>query len=444
MKTNIPKNPLLTHEGSVARNISPLAQLSRSVMSCLLWEGEFYESGVTIAERIKELVPLCSPLEVSTLAQVARTEMKLRHVPLLIAGELCRHPHVHPRDRHLLSDCVDAVIQRPDELAEFCSIWQLANPGKPLSKSLSAQAKKGLAKAFGKFEEYALAKYNRDGKVKLRDVLFLSHPKPRDLAQDALWKRLIADQLTTPDTWEVSLSGGADKAKTFTRLLVDGKLGALALLRNLRNMQQAGVIDSVIKEGLRFMRTERVLPFRFISAAKHAPQLEPDLEAAMFRSLGDHEKLEGRTILLVDISGSMDAKISGKSDLMRTDAAYALAMLLREICPEILIASFSTQVKEIPLRRGFALRDAINSSQGHGGTDLGNAVQWANQQKPHRLIVITDEQSQTRVPDPTMALAYLINVASAKNGVGYGKWHHIDGWSEKVIDYLLASEKSNR
>ena len=102
--------------------------------------------------------------------------------------------------------------------------------------------KKGLAAAFPKFDEYALAKYDRGGPVKLRDVLFLAHAKPRDEAQAEVWKRLIAGELTTPDTWEVALSSsGADKREAWERLLREQKLGALALLRNLRNMREAGV-----------------------------------------------------------------------------------------------------------------------------------------------------------------------------------------------------------
>ena len=103
---------------------------------------------------------------------------------------------------------------------------------------LSGQVKKGLAAAFPKFDEYQLAKYDRGGPIKLRDVLFLCHAKPRDAAQAGVWKKLIWGRLTTPDTWEVALSSGADKREAWERLLRENKLGALALLRNLRNMRR--------------------------------------------------------------------------------------------------------------------------------------------------------------------------------------------------------------
>jgi 60 kDa SS-A/Ro ribonucleoprotein len=159
---------------------------------------------------------------------------------------------------------------------------------------LSAQVKKGLAAAFTKFDEYALAKYNRDAPVKLRDVLFLSHAKPVDAAQEALWKRLVEGELATPDTWEVALSAGEDKTASWERLLAERKLGALALLRNLRNIKAAKADEKLVREAIRSMRTERVLPFRFIAAARYAPQWERELEEAMFRCVAEQEKLGGQ------------------------------------------------------------------------------------------------------------------------------------------------------
>jgi len=433
---------LQTHEGGPARRVSPELQLRRSVLACLLWEDQFYEDGVAIAGRIAELVPKVEPERVAALAVEARTAMKLRHAPLLLVREMARHK----THRALVAETLATVIQRADELAEFVAIyWQ--NGRAPLS----AQVKKGLAAAFTKFDEYALAKYDRAGPVKLRDVLFLCHAKPRDEAQAALWKRLITGELTPPDTWEVVLSSGADKRESWERLLAERKLGALALLRNLRNMKDAGVREELVLEALHAMKTEHVLPFRFIAAARYAPQWEEALEQAMFacvtthpgqeKARMGHPKLKGKTILLIDVSGSMVAPLSRRSEMMRTDAAYGLAVLLREICEQVSVYSFSNELKRIAPRRGFALRDAIEASQGHMGTYLGKALDEIDENYD-RLIVITDEQAHDSVPSPK-AQGYMINVASYKNGVGYGKWTHIDGWSESVIEYIRELERAS-
>jgi 60 kDa SS-A/Ro ribonucleoprotein len=423
---------LRTHEGAPARHLTPELHLRRSVSACLLWEDQFYEDGVAIAGRIAELVPQVEAEKVAALAVEAREQMKLRHVPLLLVREMARH-NTH---RALVAETLARVIQRADELAEFVAIyWQ--NGRVPLS----AQVKKGLAAAFTKFDEYALAKYNRPNAVKLRDVLFLSHAKPLDEAQATLWKRLIAGELVAPDTWEVALSSGANKREAWERLLSERKLGALALLRNLRNMKTAQVDDDLVVKSLLAMKSDRVLPFRFIAAARYAPQWEEPLELAMFACLSGREKLPGKTILLVDVSGSMVAPLSNRSEMLRTDAAYGLAALLRETCEAVSVYSFSNELKRIAARRGFALRDAIENSQEHGGTYLGKALSEITE--PYdRLIVITDEQSHDSVPSP-QGRGYMINVASFKNGVGYGKWTHIDGWSESVIEYVRELERAD-
>jgi hypothetical protein len=156
-----------------------------------------------------------------------------------------------------------------------------------------------------------------------------------------LESRRAGRRVATPDTWEVALSSGADKRTAWERLLSERKLGALALLRNLRNLREAGVSDELVLGALRSMKTERALPFRFIAAARYAPQWEETLEQAMFGSVAAQEKLKGKTVLLVDVSGSMIAPLSRRSEMLRTDAAYGLAILLREICDDVAVYSFS-------------------------------------------------------------------------------------------------------
>jgi len=430
-KTNVKKEKVFTHEGAPALQVNPELQLRRSVLSCLLWEREFYEDGVSIAERIATTIPRVKAEKVAAIAVEARSKYHLRHVPLWIIREMAR------LDSHkgLVADTLEQVIQRADELTEFIALyWK--NGRQPLS----AQVKRGLAAAFQKFDEYALSKYDRPGQVKLRDVLFLCHAKPKDDEQATLWQRLADGKMKTPDTWETSLSDGADKRETFERLMNEEKLGGLAFLRNLRNMLQADVNEEKIKmyfqEPKRFTR---VLPFRFIAAARYAPQMEPDIEKAMLSALFEYDKLPGKTLLLIDVSGSMGAALSSRSEMSRMDTAAALAVLTREICEEVRIFAFSNSCLEVPPRRGFALRDAVIGSQPHGGTYLGTAVEKLNGIGYDRLVVFTDEQSHDRVPDP-QGCGYMINVASYQNGIGYGKWTHIDGFSEAVLDWMQAYE----
>lgn len=426
-----------TREGARATRFTPEMELKRALMNCLLWEDQFYEDGVAIADRIRALVPKVAPAKVAQLAIEAREVMKLRHAPLLVIREMARSE----KHRALVAETLDRVIQRPDEMTELLAIYWADALGPMQQRKrqpVSAQVKKGLARALTKFDAYQLAKWDRDGAVRIRDVLFLVHAKPKDAEQAKVWKQLVDGELASPDTWEVSLSAGKSKRETFERLIAERKLGGLALLRNLRLMQTAQVPRETIAGAIEAMRTDRILPYRFITAARYAPDFEPELEAAMLKSVKDHVRLPGRTRLLIDVSGSMFATLSAQSEMTRAEAACGLAILAREICDEVEIFTFSNEVVKVPPRRGFALRDAIISSQPHGGTYLGKAVTEIDR-KGDRLIVFTDEQSHDQVPEPR-ARGTMVNVASYQHGVGHGAWTRVNGFSEAVVAWIAASE----
>ena len=471
MRTNVAAVPATTlnHEGTRVLAISPFLELRRLVMSLMLFEKNFYGTGEAIAARIKELVPIVGFTQVAALAVEARNGMKLRHAPLFLARELARKS-----PGRAMGDLLVEIIQRPDEITEFLAIyWRDGHV--PISR----QVKVGLARALRRFGEHQLSKYNGgDGAVRLRDVLFLVHAMPADAKGDgnviaaietekysrgevhrhreSILSRLVADTLAPAETWESMLSGGADKKAAFTHLILDKKLGALAMIRNLRKMLEVGVDHELIRQGLGEMNTERVLPFQFITAARHAPMFEPQLEAAMFRCLEGATRFAGRTALVVDASPSMwQDKISEKSEMTRFDAAAALAILVREICDEVRVYAFNTDGFEVPPRRGFALAEALGKNRRDASCG-GSAVALANRDGYDRIIVITDGQwhylapgSTSRYmsgkaedvsPPPLTSKAFMVNIAATRCGVGYGKWHSIDGWSEAVLEYVQAVE----
>jgi 60 kDa SS-A/Ro ribonucleoprotein len=429
-----------THEGAPIRGWAPTPEqlLRRSVMSCFLWEKEFYEGGDPIAERIRMLAGQVDPVVVGELAVEVRHTHNLRHAPLMLIMGLLDRQKKPTGDRHPdLKSVIARVISRPDEMGELVSLyWN----GK--RRPLANQLRKGIALAFGKFDEYQLTKWDQNSAaVSVRDVMFLSHPKPADEDRAALYKRIADKETTPPDTWEVALSGGADKKETFTRLLTEGKLGYLALLRNLRNMTQAGVDPELMANAIVNHRGQgNVLPFRYVAAARACPQMSGPLDQALTAKVAGMEPLLGKTIVLVDVSGSMTGALSARSDLTRMDAAATLATI---IPGQVEVYSFSNTVRRVDFRREGTIDriKEIIGSQHHGGTALGEAVRKINKEPHDRLIVITDEQSHDRVPDPVAKQAYMINVASYQNGVSYTPhWTNINGFSESVLKFIGEKE----
>lgn len=429
--------PLFTKEGAPSSNVPPLQRLRRLSLACMLWEDTFYVDGESSATLIEHVCQKVKAKDILELAVECHQKGLLRHVPLYLVVQAIKKRD----DEADVKNAIFNICTRPDQMTELLSIYW-----KDGKKPITAKMKKGLAKAFHRFDEYQLAKYNRDTPVKLRDVLFLSHPKPLNKEQDALWKRLINNELNTPDTWEVNLSAGNDKKQSFEKLLTEGKLGKLAIIRNFRNMHESGVPKDLVEREL-LKNGRPLLPFQFLMAAKCCPHWEDLADKSMIQSIENKPKLSGVTILLLDVSGSMDYAMSGKSKTLRTDAACGIAILLREICEKLEIFSFSDSLQYVPLRRGMALRDAILSSQPHQGTYLGAAIQFIQNNKKKdvhidRIIVVTDEQTHDVVPKVDADHCYILNVGSEENGIkNNGQWMTISGFSESCIDYIIESEK---
>lgn len=423
-----------THNKGKSSKTSNEQILRRSVTSCLLWEDTFYEDGEAIADRIQKYAKKCDPEFVSLLAVEVRKEHGIRHASLWLAMSL------FGVDNRLAKETLLEVISRADEIPEAVAMYWI-NGKKPLP----AQMKKALAEAFHKFDAYQISKYFRpNDDITLRDVMFLCHPKPKSKKQKKLFDDLTNKTLTPPDTWEVALSSGKDKAETFTRLMQEKKLGYLALLRNLRNMVSSGVETKLIVESIKNGNKRGVLPHQFYNAYSEVDQkaIQNALEQAMVDALNSQEKLAGKTILLVDCSGSMHFKQRSNIKNAATTAA-----LIKSVCEESVIVPFGYETgSELPQSGMDLIKKIVETNL--GGTDVSQSIKTVQSRYKNdydRIIVITDEQSSSRnrIPknDPNVK-GYFINVASYKNGVSYEEtWNHIDGFSHKVVDYIREFEK---
>jgi hypothetical protein len=370
---------------------------------------------------------------IAALAIEARHMMGLRHVPLYLLCLLAER-------RELKAEIVEEVICRADEPAELLALWW-----KDGWRPIPGQIKKGLALALRKFDAYQVAKYaTRKGAVRLRDVIRLVHPKPETVEQTQVWERVVRGTIRAPDTWESLLSAGHDKLKTWTYLLEERKLGTLALLRNLRHFEEAGVSSELVTAALAEANLRGILPHQFIAAASHAPEYRDELEILMARVLDGEDRWPGDTVIAVDCSGSMGNRLSSHGTLTRLDAAAGVAIHLQGVCERVRVFAVAILSKEIKDVIGFQLRDVFDTAwyEIGSGTRLGSCLNAIREKVPKydRLVLITDEQSSDPIPDPWRRRGYIVNVASAKNGIGYGSWVHIDGWSANVVRYIREAE----
>lgn len=438
--------------GNVAARQDSLPLLRRAVLANLLWEELAYQDGKSVTDEIDRLVPLCDPQDVFDLAVEAREQQKLRHTPLYLAVRMCRSE----QHRKLVGKLLPRIITRADMLSDFLALYW-----KDGKCPICNQVKVGLAESFHNFDEYQFAKYDRDNAVKLRDVLFLARPVPRDDKETELFRKIAERSLETPKTWEVMLSSGADKKESWTELIRENRLGALAMLRNISGMKSAGVDQKDILKGLENINGTMLLPLDYLKAAKMNPEFREHIEETMSRSYAKLPVLPGNTLFIVDVSGSMDCSMSAKSDFSRIDAAAAMAMLAVNQCENCRIVCTAGHSYErggeqefiqYPAK-GFELHKQILDSRSRVG-GLGiftrQALDWCrktfNEESFDRIIVFSDSQDQDRLngskPQPFGTYNYICDVSAHTRGVNYeGVWTaEISGFSDHFLTYIAAME----
>lgn len=375
MKFNIFKkteNIGTNYEGAKAYKLTPELELYAAVVTAGL-NDNFYEKADKRLERIQELMLKNEASYVAKLAIYTRNEMYMRSVPMVLAVELAK---LNSGDA-VVSKTVAGVVKRADEITELLAYYQIANKRNGTKKlnRLSKQVQKGLSVAFNQFDEYQFAKYNRDAEVKLRDALFLVHPKAKDENQQALFNKIAANELAVPYTWETELSALGqvkyenEKAKItavtakWEELIDSGKIGYMALMRNLRNILEANVSVQHIKKVCAYLSNEtavansKQLPFRFLAAYREIKILKSEYVTMILNALEDAvvasaKNLKGfdeevRVLIACDVSGSMQTAVSAKSKVMLYDIGLMLGMLLQSKCKRVVTGMFGDVWKVI-------------------------------------------------------------------------------------------------
>lgn len=454
MKTNVAtkRHGPVTHEGGPAYiNKDATLQLRRLVSACFLFENQYYESGQDVAARIHEVAARVETSALIDEMKRAKELMGLRHAPLWLALELLKRP-----GSDTIGNAVASIITRVDEIPEIVALYQMGQRSKPLSKQL----KRALRMAFNKFDQYQFSKYDRDGLYNVRDVMFLVHPKPADDEHKAIFKMLANQTLPPAETWEVALSGiGTQPGMTpderkqarvlaWSGLLTRNKIGALALLRNLRNMSADGIPGALVTDALRTAKLGyKIFPHQIYAAWKNAPNYSSQLNMLLRRALESFPTMGGTTVLLVDVSDSMNQKISGRSEMSRMESASMLALMIGQMCSgNVQLYTFSNNLVQVPFEPAFSMIDRIKQSQHNSGTDFGSAVDAMVMRGMFngvdRFIVITDEQARNS-PTKTVTVPnkYVVNVGTDEAGIRCTKnWRHIDGFSNAVPEWIVGEE----
>lgn len=497
MRFNLPirdRDAVRNYEGAQAYALNPALALYAAVVTASL-SDQFYETAPDRLVRIRELVAQNDPYFVAQLAVYARETMHLRSVPLVLAVELAR---LHAGDG-LVGRLVSRVVQRADEIAELLACYQSANgrTGTKRLNRLSKQVQRGLAEAFNRFDAYQFAKYDRvasdrAAEVRLRDALFLVHPKAKSGEQQAIFDQIATDALPTPYTWETELSAlgqrgfDSDAARqaafraTWEELIFSGKVGYMALLRNLRNLLEAGVSREAVAHVARVLgnahavANSKQLPFRFLSAYRevkavqsgHVPLVLDALERAVAHAAANIRGFDEttRVVLAADVSGSMQRPVSARSNVQNFDVGLLLAMLLQSRCAYVTTGMFGDRWKAIQVPRTNILANVEEFHRREGEVGYATNGHLVVQDLLDRRVVadkvmlFTDCQlwdshtgNQTGLaavwrrykilaPQARLYLFDLAGYGNAPLRVNDADVAFIAGWPDKIFDVLAALE----
>jgi hypothetical protein len=430
------KPDTITHEGGAGFSRKPKSELFLLAVTNMVGEKTFYEDATDRDARFEALisqVALADPDWIARFVPYLRNTMNMRSASIVMAAELVHTKLTQPVAASTITNrtIVRSAIARADEMAEFIGYWRSR-----FGKSLPMPVKRGIADAAVHFiNERNAIKWDGQGKpIRFADILDIVHPTPVAPWQATLWKHLLDERhghatevpeaLTTlrayrtaqalegdafrssfPEvaehfTWETASSKYGKLDAAFWQALVP-HMGYMALLRNLRNLDGATVDETTIEIVRKKLRDpdevakSRQFPMRFLSAWKTVVGMRwaETLETALGLSVLNVPELRGRTLVLVDVSGSMAGALSAKSDLARWEAAavFGAALAVRNDGD---LVTFDTTSRKVPAAKGGSILrvvDVIRTQVG-GGTNTVDAV-LSNYKGHDRIVILTDEQA---------------------------------------------------
>lgn len=359
-------------------------------------DNSFYESDRKQQARFIELTNLVIDKYgaefAGKCAMFARNDLGMRSTSQLVAAMLNGQSFQHKRDFY------KAFCHRPDDMSEIFAAVDM------LGGKHSHAMIRGFADYMSGLSEYSVMKYQMKGKrYNMYDLINIVHPK-NDAINDYMNGKCEA-----ADTWEVNISTGKDSWKN----MVEGnRLGYLALIRNLNNILNEDVDDEWIKRNLVdqiinevAIKKSLVFPYQIYTAYRNLKvqnfAVITALDAAFRIACGNMPKLDGNSVIMLDVSGSMNDRYGDKSSMTikEVGACYAAALYINGNCDFI---KFGTSAKASTFKKACGpfqvIREMCNNEDCGWGTYIVSAFNLIASKKYTRIFVISDMQVMKSAP----------------------------------------------
>jgi hypothetical protein len=487
-----PFGKALSKNGNLQTVKGPEQILFETLVSTLYGNDSYYESSnakvkrmVTALDQVVSTHGLKGARYALNVARFAREEMFIRTMPIVMVVELAKIL----RDKNLVlenfKEAIGYLIQRADELTDMYA-YSLTTFGSKTKIPLAI--KKGVALAFNKFDAYQLGKYNRSEGLRFRDLLRIVHPKPADEVHAELFNKIMAETLESPYTWEVELSKNGQlpkeeqksKAALWTELINrvgSGSMGYMALIRNLRNMKEAGISDETwvtvanrIKDPVGVSKSKQ-LPFGFINAhdvakASGVPTVVLNaITEATELSIKNIPELGKRVWIILDSSGSMGGigYQYGRNDIssnnnspIKVGAIFSAALMkASKDAFEAKFTMFDNYAQHVDLNSSdsiFTLYEKIMARNAGGGTNLQSAFDMKSGLgfEPDTVVILSDmevnrlsSRGQNIFSSDCVKVAVNLNSGNTTPISEWSGWTQLSGWSERIFQFVRFTREGD-
>lgn len=399
----IPKG--LSGNGNIQYVKNSKTMLLEIATSVLYGKDQFYNTADQLYQNMKSAVnSLVLANEFDYIANVclfARKVMDMRTYPIAIVVEFANALAVHKKSYANMRNLVKDVISRGDELTELYG-YSLTIFGN--KKCVPMAIKKGVADAFNKFDAYQFAKYNGGSKsLTIKDLMRIVHPVPVDTVHNEIFSKIMTDTLESPYTWEVEFSKNGQlplsqqkkKSVIWDELINSGKLGYMAMLRNLRNIEQECSSQTIVNVAKFISDPEKIkrskqLPMAYITAKENVSTLvfKQALDEAIELSFSNVPNLGNRICIVIDNSGSMGGKA------IDTAVLFAAAINAAHSASTVEIVSFGNTAGFISnptsLTNMAKMKHAINLAGHCGGTNFSSVTALIGNRQYDAMFILSD------------------------------------------------------
>ena len=446
--------------GHPAYRLSARDDLLSKVLTSFVNEPKYYGDNTSKLVKLAKEYARIDGLFVAKLAVYTRTVMNMRSSSHALCAVLAHEVKGETFVRAAVRDCV----VRGDDVTAILAAYFALYPGASLPNSM----RRGLRDALDAMSDYNLAKYRMLGhKVTMADAVKLCHPHRREAT-----RACVAGELTRFPSWETELSTHGNTAEVWERLLAANAVPYMAMLRNVRNMLEAKPenFDRALERlgNPEAVAASRQLPFRFWSAYRSVKgvasgKVLATLRRALDASVANYPRLGGRTVVAVDVSGSMMCRLSAGSSVNYGDVAALLGACVVRLSDDCWLYTFANEAKRVPVVAGASVLETMESLRGNGGCTNMLSV-FEQMKRDHvdvdRVVVLSDNEVNSPWPRTTCGKKCLqSNMDEYRRRVGHPVWlHAVDlagygttqftgpntnlmaGWSEKVLTFMALAE----